>query len=637
MRKAQVRDKLLFSRKYNRVVLGFDISHDADGCSLYSDKKPQQDDGASIFDSDPGNIGCDFVSQTLPPTTFSEMRQASMMSDATPSASASRTGSIFSQEGPASETRPSSVFSKATSSATAPRISSINFPAIANQLKISALRPFQQAALTLLMTASNEDQKLIQAPTSVGKDLIPFAMAVHTKKAQLVFVPYVALVSMIVSEGLKYGCRVVKFTDIGKNITTTLQTAAATADVIVLSYEHAPRAVRLAQELQTRNRMGWVFWNEAHVAVVDGDFRDFHGIRQISKFCPQVCCMTATMQPHFTSVMTSVLGRRPFSRSILLSPKRDSVSLGIKISSDPRNCIAEDLSLQEPNRRAIVFCLFKKNVEDMSKMLRSILKRDVLDCTSGATADLATFAASDSAVIVCTTVLATGVSFDRVTRIYFLDCAHSPEVFLQGAGRGAREQGETCVATIVTSKQQLECLKEREGYLGAMANFCQTCIQTSANFSQELYRLFEHKMQCDLNGSEEPGSIPFSHVKHQQGQDFDMSVSKRKLLYSPSPTSLQQEKTHVLRHSDIERHNETEQVNFKPPNWDQFERMSQFDGLCHQGNSGKKDRDSMHSQTFKRSRADMSSQSDFGKLARAIMACRVQVDAPDFRGRCESK
>jgi hypothetical protein len=77
---------------------------------------------------------------------------------------------------------------------------------------------------------------------------------VATTKAQLVFVPFVALVDNVLSEGHKYGCRVVKFSDVGKSI--TIETAAAIADVIVFSYEHAKRAVRIIHELLERSRLG---------------------------------------------------------------------------------------------------------------------------------------------------------------------------------------------------------------------------------------------------------------------------------------------------------------------------------------------------------------------------------------------
>ena len=103
-------------------------------------------------------------------------------------------------------------------------------------------------------TAEPVDTKFIQAPTGVGKDLLPFAMAVLTDKVQLVFVPFVALASNVEKDGKKYGCKVVRFSDIHKKI--SLETAAATAQVIVLSYEHCGKAVRLAQELMSRKTLG---------------------------------------------------------------------------------------------------------------------------------------------------------------------------------------------------------------------------------------------------------------------------------------------------------------------------------------------------------------------------------------------
>jgi hypothetical protein len=57
---------------------------------------------------------------------------------------------------------------------------------IANRLKIQNLRPLQIAALKLLVNAKLVDSKFIQAPTGVGKDLFPFALAVLTKNVQLV-------------------------------------------------------------------------------------------------------------------------------------------------------------------------------------------------------------------------------------------------------------------------------------------------------------------------------------------------------------------------------------------------------------------------------------------------------------------
>lgn len=127
---------------------------------------------------------------------------------------------------------------------------------LAQRLKVQKIRPFQASALQLLLDALPNDTKIIQAPTSMGKDLLPFALAAHSGKAQLVFVPFVALGDHIVFDGQGYASKVVKLAEIGK--TVTLETAAANADVIVCSYEHAQRALRLVQELQLRERLGTV-------------------------------------------------------------------------------------------------------------------------------------------------------------------------------------------------------------------------------------------------------------------------------------------------------------------------------------------------------------------------------------------
>ncbi len=130
----------------------------------------------------------------------------------------------------------------------------------------------QIAALNLLLSAQSVDTKFIQAPTGMGKDLLPFAMAKITKKVQLVFVPFVALVSNVESEGRKYECNVVKFAEIYK--TLSMETAAATADVVVLSYEHSSKSVRLAQELERRGRLGKVLLAQyLDALIIFGYFR----------------------------------------------------------------------------------------------------------------------------------------------------------------------------------------------------------------------------------------------------------------------------------------------------------------------------------------------------------------------------
>ncbi len=139
-------------------------------------------------------------------------------------------------------------------------------------LNIKQFRPLQIAALNLLLSAQSVDTKFIQAPTGMGKDLLPCAMAKITKKVQLVFVPFVALISTVEGEGKKYGCNVVRFAEIHK--TLSVETAAATADVIVLSYEHSSKSVRLAQELERRDRLGKVLLAQyLHALMIFGCFR----------------------------------------------------------------------------------------------------------------------------------------------------------------------------------------------------------------------------------------------------------------------------------------------------------------------------------------------------------------------------
>lgn len=130
----------------------------------------------------------------------------------------------------------------------------LNMSDLAHRLNVTEFRKLQEDAFQMLMNASEFETVVIQAPTSFGKDMLPFMVALATKQAQFVFVPFVALTENVVLEGLKFGCKVVKMYDIGK--TVTVETAAHSADVIVCSYEHSLKAGRVAQEMQLRGRLG---------------------------------------------------------------------------------------------------------------------------------------------------------------------------------------------------------------------------------------------------------------------------------------------------------------------------------------------------------------------------------------------
>lgn len=203
--------------------------------------------------------------------------------------------------------------------------------------------------------------------------------------------------------------------------------------------------------------------------------------------------MTATLQPSSVAELAKTVGRKGFSESLFLSPKRQALYVCMKMTSDPRSWIVEDLERQPQNQRAIVYCLYKRNVELMAEMLKSKMpKRVVLECVSGSTADLSKFKSTFS-IMVCTSVLVAGISIDGVTRVYFLDCANGPEGFLQGAGRGARAEGEACVATLVTCKTQLQYFMYSDQTMTShMATFCYSCYEKNLDFAEELYKLFQH-------------------------------------------------------------------------------------------------------------------------------------------------
>jgi superfamily II DNA helicase RecQ len=381
----------------------------------------------------------------------------------------------------------------------------LDFEYIAQRLKLEIIRPLQREALRIIMESSPVDTKVIQAPTSIGKDLLPFALAVATNKAQLMFVPFVALIENTLNEGAKLGCKVIKFSEIGKTI--DIATAASTADVIICSYEHAAKAIRVTQELLSRQRLGWCFFNEAHVIIIDGEYRDFKTLHEICLHCPHVCCMTATLQHQHVAALASKLGRTGFSESMFLSPMRSRLAMIMKVTSDAKLWIVQQLIAQPAEQRAIVFCLFKKHVPTTAAFLKSHLgERNIFECTSGATADIPAFRKSESAVMVCTSVLGAGVSIDNITRVFFLDGSHGPESFLQGAGRGARAEDDQCVAALVASKATLEYYQQANmSGISEMATFCLGCIDNKTDFAEELCKVFEHPQH--------------SHVKKRQRQD----------------------------------------------------------------------------------------------------------------------
>ena len=204
LRQSEAREKLEFSRMYNEKVLGF------------GGMKQELQPSSAMKPSD------DVVG--------GEKQEAQADS-----------GAVFPQMKPLEEEKH-------------PNANILKMRTLAHRLNVTEFRKLQEDAFHMLMNAGEFETVVIQAPTSFGKDMLPFMVAIATNQAQFVFVPFVALTENVVLEGLKFGCKVVKMYDIGK--TLSIETAAQSADVIVCSYEHSLKAVRIAQEMQLRGRLG---------------------------------------------------------------------------------------------------------------------------------------------------------------------------------------------------------------------------------------------------------------------------------------------------------------------------------------------------------------------------------------------
>ena len=249
--------------------------------------------------------------------------------------------------------------------------------------------------------------------------------------------------------------------------------------------------------------------------------------------------MSATIRPDILFVLADKIGRASFSESIAVSPERASLSLQLVVTSEGRDFIVQNLQRQPQCERAIIFCLYKCNVPQTVRFLKSSgIQRDIFECVSGKSADDCNgFYRSESGIMVSTTVLAAGVSFNNVTRVYFEGGAHGPEVFLQGAGRGARADGQQCEAFLVTSKQQISYLMDRTKCDSAsiMAKFCNNCFEEGLHFGRELYRLFYH----DESKKEVAGDKRFRNPDLFGDDSGQPAPSSRLQLYGQQPCTFQ--------------------------------------------------------------------------------------------------
>lgn len=226
IRKIELREKLAFSRMFNSLVLGFGckdetLKGNATGASSAS--------GELLVQVTPNQ---EMQSQVSPSNLSSSAFLSQFMSQETPiltvqsQLSASKTGCMNHQQKdhnnqhkipvhfvPLFDSQSSILKSGSISQnqRNQPCLDSSTVEFIKDRLNVPYLRPLQATALNLLLNAEESDTKFIQAPTGVGKDLLPFAMAVVTRKAQLVFVPFVPLIENVLIEGKSLAAKLLSF------------------------------------------------------------------------------------------------------------------------------------------------------------------------------------------------------------------------------------------------------------------------------------------------------------------------------------------------------------------------------------------------------------------------------------------
>jgi len=235
--------------------------------------------------------------------------------------------------------------------------------------------------------------------------------------------------------------------------------------------------------------------------------------------------MTATLQSTHVKKLADKLGRASISESMVLPPFRAELKMSLKVVADPRQLILKLLAYQAVGGKAIVFCMYKKTVAAFATLLREKQSRPVFECVSGELTDVGLFAAAESAIMVCTSVLNAGVSFLSVTRVFFLEAAHHPENFLQGSGRGAREEGVDCISVLVTSERALNFIKQSDmAQAAAMADICQLCITSGTELSDELFRMFDPAATAQVIASM---ALLVSDNKRPRSEELSVSRPKQ--------------------------------------------------------------------------------------------------------------
>ena len=267
LRMEQVRQKLAFSALFNEVVLGYVVPDQFDVCKSATSRTESKQFNLLSPIGKMKDLTDTVSTQGTPATVHrsSSLLKLTGYDDSVGSSDSSSTGSSFYSQFD-SENNVNSAPTSESVSEMVPQVDerlptpavSANFELLAQQLQVETIRPLQRQAAALLLGAQPFDTKFIVAPTSMGKDMLPFIIARVTNTVQILFVPLLTLIDGVARDAIKYKCKIVRFADIARK-KITIETAAASAHVVVCSYEHSSQVISLAQELKLRDKLGKCF------------------------------------------------------------------------------------------------------------------------------------------------------------------------------------------------------------------------------------------------------------------------------------------------------------------------------------------------------------------------------------------
>ena len=320
------------------------------------------------------------------------------------------------------------------------------------------LRGDQQEALTVIGSAFGKIAALkrlttaaIVTPTGSGKDLLPLAWSMKTGGTAIAFVPYKHLVTGLAAYITEFSGTAETFqsiSDQGHN--------DSAANVVICAYEHAEKVVLLAQNLDKRNQLAGLWFNEFQVLddKLDASYRHFGGI-------PVMFGLLARHKVSTVAVFMSATSRRAkrilaycglepqFNDELVKSPIRDNLSYDVHLlegrTKDASHAsimkkVVELINTHAKTARAVVFCMYLYEIDLVAACLRkSFRDRNVIEFDRDRRPDVTQLAPMD--VVVATSALKTGTNMAETNLALLYGGAYSLEDWIQAAGRTGRIAG----------------------------------------------------------------------------------------------------------------------------------------------------------------------------------------------------